>query len=187
MFHSNTELLLDYWRARKGLAKAPPRALIDPADIAPLAPQLFIIGRRRPGEYAFRLAGGFVEDLHGGPLAASDPLKLWAPAYRTSLQLAWEAVRRQPEPLVIDSEARARGGQSVRLEITLAPLAGRDGEIDRLIGLYQPVTPVAALAGRPVETLLVRAIAAAGSAATVAAASEFPRLKLAALDGRQIA
>jgi hypothetical protein len=182
MFHSNTELLMDYWRTRKGAAKAPARAEINPADFASLLPQVFILGRRRAGEYYFRLAGGLVEDLHGGGLAAADPLKLWAPAYRTALQLAWEAVRRQPEPLVIDCEGRARGGLAANLEVTFAPMAGPGGEIDRLIGLYQPLTPIAALTGRPIEALVVRAISSAGPAGV-----EFPRLKLAAVDGRQIA
>ncbi len=182
MFHSNTELLIDYWREQKGLARAPARASINPADFASLLPQVFILGRLRPGQYGFRLVGGLVDDLHGGHLGATDPIKLWAPAYRASLQLALEAVRRQPEPLVIASQARARGGQALDLEITLAPLTGPSGDIDRLIGLYQPTMPTAALMGHPIETLMIRNITAAGSAGAA-----FPRLKLAAMDGRRIA
>ncbi|HEX4196849.1 MAG TPA: PAS domain-containing protein [Caulobacteraceae bacterium] len=182
VFHSNTELLIDYWRERKGTDRAPPRARINPADFATLLPQVFILGRLRPGQYGFRLVGGLVDDLHGGHLNVADPIRLWAPAYRASLQLALEAVLRQPEPLVIAAEARARGGQALRLEITLAPLAGPDGQIERLIGLYQPITPVAALMGQPIETLVIRNITSAGSAAAA-----FPRLKLAAMNGRHIA
>src|SRR5665213_971425 len=137
MFHSNTELLIDYWREQKGSLRAPPRARINPVDFASLLPQIFILGRPRPGQYGFRLVGGLVGDLHGGHLSAADPIKLWAPAYRASLQLALEAICRQPEPLVIAAEGRAFGGQTLGLEITLAPLTGPKGEVDRLIGLYQ--------------------------------------------------
>jgi hypothetical protein len=182
MFHSNTELLIDYWRERKGTDRAPARARINPADFASVLPQVFIIGRLRPGQYGFRLVGGLVDDLHGGHLNTADPIKLWAPAYRASLQLALEAVLRQPEPLVIAAEARVHGGQTLKLEITLAPIAAPNGRIDRLIGLYQPTTPVATLLGQPVETLAIRNITSAGSAGAV-----FPRLKLAAMNGRQIA
>jgi hypothetical protein len=182
MFHLNTELLIDYWRARKGSGRAPARASINPAEFPSLLPQVFILGRQRPGQYAFRLVGGLVDELHGGRLGSADPLKLWAPAYRTALQLALEAVRRQPEPLVIAAEARTATGLTLNLEITLAPLTGPSGEIDRLIGLYQPLTPVAVLKGQPIETLVVRNITAAGSVG-----AEFPRLKLAAVDGRQLA
>jgi hypothetical protein len=182
MFHSNTERLIDYWREQKGSAAAPARASINPVDFASLLPQVFMLGRSRPGEYRFRLVGGLVEDLHGRHLALGDPIRLWAPAYRASLQLALEAVRRQPEPLVIAAEGRTRGGPAVALEIVFAPLSGRSGEIDRMIGLYQPTTPVAALLGQPVEALAIRNITAAG-----AAGAGFPRLKLAAMNGRQIA
>ena len=143
---------------------------------------MFILGRLRPGEYRFRLVGGLVDDLHGGHLNVVDPIKLWAAPYRTSLQLALEAVRRQPEPLVITCEGRARGGQAIGLEVLLAPVTGPTGEMDRLIGLYQPISPATALLGQAIETLVVRAITTAG-----AAGAEFPRLKLAAVDGRQIA
>ena len=51
-----------------------------------------------------------------------------------------------------------------------------------MIGLYQPTTPVAALLGQPIEALAIRNITAAG-----AAGAAFPRLKLAAMNGRQIA
>jgi hypothetical protein len=182
MFHSNTELLIDYWRERKGSLRAPLRAQINPADFASLLPQVFILGRLRPNQYGFRLVGGLVDELHGGHLSATDPLRLWAPAHRAALQLALEAVRRQPEPLMIAAEGRAFGGQALSLEITLAPLTGPGGDIDRMIGLYQPTTPVAALMGQAIETLVIRNITAAGSA--IAA---FPRLKLAAMNGRQIA
>ena len=64
MFHSNTELLIDYWRAQKGLRRAPVRASINPGEFASLLPQVFILGRVRPGSYAFRLIGGLVEDDH---------------------------------------------------------------------------------------------------------------------------
>jgi hypothetical protein len=182
MFHSNTELLIDYWREQKGSDRAPARARINPADFASLLPQVFILGRLGPGRYGFRLVGGLVDDLHGGHLGATDPIRLWAPAHRASLQLALDAVCRQPEPLVIAAEGRTRSGQTLGLEVTLAPLSGPKGHIDRLIGLYQPTTPAAALMGQPIETLVIRNVTAAESAGAV-----FPRLKLAAMNGRQIA
>jgi hypothetical protein len=182
MFHSNTELLIDYWREQKGSLRAPARASINPVDFASLLPQVFILGRVRPGQYGFRLAGGLVDDLHGGHLGGADPIKLWAPAHRASLQLALEAVCRQPEPLVIAAEGRARAGQMIKLEVVVAPLTGPKGYVDRLIGLYQPTTPTIALMGQPIESLAIRNITSAGSAG-----ASFPRLKLAAMNGRRIA
>jgi len=183
MFHSNTERLIDYWRARKGACAAPARASIDPGEFPDLAPQVFILGRTGPGQYVFRLAGGLVDELHGGRLAGVDALCLWAETYRTPLQLALEAIRRQPEPLVVAAEARAPKAEAVLgLEITFAPLTSVSGEIDRILGLYQPTTPVAALLGQPIQVLTVRGVTAARPGE-----GELPRLRLAAVDGRQIA
>ena len=181
MFHSNTEQLLEYWRTRKGAEETPSRAAINPADFAELLPQVFMLGRIAPGQYRVRLGGGFLADLHGRELRHTDFIRLWEPAARTPLQLALEAVLRHPEPLVISADARAGEGV-VRMEILVAPLRGSNGRVDRLIGLYQPITAVAALKGGIVRSLSIR-----GIATTAPASDQFPRLRLAAVDGRQIA
>ena len=146
MFHSNTEQLIDYWRTRKGAAETPARVSINPVDLVDVLPQVFLLGRLGPGQYRVRLGGGFLVDLHGRELRHSDFLRLWEPAARTPLQLALEAVRRHPEPLVIEAEARAGDGV-LRMEVLIAPLRGPSDQIDRLIGLYQPLSPVSALKG----------------------------------------
>lgn len=181
MFHSNTEQLIDYWRSRKGADKTPARKAVNPADFASLLPQVIMLGRLGPGQYRVRLAGGFVTDLHGRELRDDDFLRLWEPAARTPLQLALEAGRRHPEPLVVEAEARS-GEAVMTMEVMLAPLRGPSGEIDRLIGLYQPLTPAAALAGGAIRALRVKSVTAAGAGSDL-----FPRLRLAALDGRRIA
>jgi hypothetical protein len=181
MFHSNTEQLIDYWRTRKGAAETPARVSINPVDLANVLPQVFLLGRLGPGQYRFRLGGGFLVDLHGRELRHSDFLRLWAPAARTPLQLALEAVRRHPVPLVIEVDARAGDG-AMRMEVLIAPLRGATDQIDRLIGLYQPLGPISGLKGAVVRALHIR-----GIATTAASSEQFPRLRLASVDGRQLA
>ena len=62
MSHSNTELLIDYWQSRVFDGNAPTRASINPADFPTLLPQLFILGRRGPGDFGVRLAGGMLRE-----------------------------------------------------------------------------------------------------------------------------
>jgi hypothetical protein len=181
MFHSNTEQLIDYWRQRRGAEQTPARAAINPVDFAELLPQVFMLGREGPGRYRVRLAGGFIADLHGRELRYADFLRLWDPSARTALQLALEAVRRHPEPLVIQADARAGEGL-MRLEVLVAPLRGPSGQIDRMIGLYQPVTPATALKGGVVRSFVIR-----GISTTAQAREPFPRLRLASVDGRHMA
>lgn len=142
-----------------------------------------MLGRAGPGLYRFRLVGGFVADLHGRDLRQDDLLSLWKADDRTALQLALEAVRRRPEPLVVAAEARAKTGATLAMEVMLAPLLASSGQLDRFIGLYQPTSPVAALMGQAVEALTVKAVAIAGPSGE----APLPRLRLAALEGRRIA
>ena len=182
MFHSNTEQLIDYWQMRRIGAGAPARSMIDPADFTRVLPQIFILGRRGFGDFAFRLNGGFVADLHGRDLREESIINLWEPEDRAPLQLALETIRRRIEPLVIDCDAWPAHGLPLRLEMLIAPITGPGGETDRMIGLYQPMAPVAALKGRPVHGLSIRAILAGAGAR-----EELPSLRLASVNGRRIA
>src|SRR4051812_15370151 len=99
MFHSNTELLIDYWRGRRGDAALPGRVDIDPIDFAPLLPQTFIAGRLGAGLYPLRLAGERIVDLHGRGLRGENLLDLWSRSHRIELQSALEGALRDPSPL----------------------------------------------------------------------------------------
>jgi hypothetical protein len=178
-FHPNTELLIDYWRQRSAGRPAPTRADIDPADFRELMPQTFMLGRASRGDYPLRLVGGFVADLHRKPLRGASGLAIWAPIDRIAIQTALELARRGPHPIIARAEAIAGDGLTLDLEILFAPLEGPTGEIDRWLGLYQPLTPVAWLNDKAVTELRL--------VDTQTAGGEEPRLTLAAVDGRRIA
>lgn len=181
MFHLSTHKLIDYWRARAIDGRPPSRLSVDPSDFAPLAPQVFMVGRVCSGIYPVRLAGGFVADLHQRDLRAQNALSLFSQADRLGLQAALEMARRRPEPIVATVDVRA-GEESIAMEVLFAPLAGTDGGPDRFLGLYQPLQMVARLKAEPVREFDVRIIRSAGPAN-----EQLPRVRLAALDGRRIA
>jgi hypothetical protein len=181
MFHSNTELLIDYWRSRQRGDASPARADIDPAHFAPLLSQVFIAGRRGSGVYPLRLVGEFIVDLHRRVSRGDDHALFWAPGHRLELHLSLERALRHPQPVVISAEGRTDEDVDLRLEVLYAPLAGPDGVADRFLGLYQPTSEVALLRGRPVRELMIRAVGGLDRSLVT------PRLRLAALDGRRIA
>ena len=180
MFHSNTELLIDYWRERKGDRLSPLRSAVNPGDFAQLLPQIFILGRAAPGQHLIRLVGGLVANLHGRDLRGADFLSLWAAQDRPRLSSALEASRRAAESLVLTAEAHSQSGRTARLEILLAPLRSDTGPRDRHLGLVQPLSPLADLKDQPSVTLSLIRIASDGQA-------DFPALRLAAVDGLRIA
>lgn len=181
MFHSSTTTLLAHWRGLRGERPAPLRRDLDPADFRQLLSQVFILGRTAPGDFRFRLAGGLVSDLHGRPLRGQSGLSAWAEHDQPHLLAVMEGVHRTAEPVVVTAVAQA-GPAKVTLEILLAPVANAAGEIDRLIGLYQPLTPLAQLRDEPIDRLGVTRIVKALDALEETA----PRLRLAAVGGRLV-
>lgn len=184
MVHSNTELLTDYWRARVPAFGCPPRSSVDPTHFLDLLPQVFILGRAASGRYSFRLVGGLVADLHGRDLRDDDFTGLWASSDRAPLQSAMEGAIRRRSPLVLQARGRVQGGETIELELLLAPLTGASGQVDRFIGLYQPLSTLARLQGQPLDHLSLGRIGVSTGADVIIDA---PRLRLAAVDGRRIA
>jgi hypothetical protein len=182
MFHSNTERLIDYWRARKDGGLSPLRSDIDPADLTDLLPQMFILGRVAPGEHAFRLAGGLPSDLHQRDLRNVNFLTLWAKADRPRLGAAIHVAHRNAEPVVLEAEAQTPNGPGARIEILIAPMRADQAPAERCLGLYQPLSPDRQLLrGRGVRELaLIRSGA-------VEHEGVYPRLRLAAVDGELVA
>ncbi|MFI4972910.1 MAG: PAS domain-containing protein [Caulobacterales bacterium] len=181
MFHSNTKLLIDYWRERRGERALPLRSAIDPMDFAALLPQTFVAAREAGGAYIFRLAGETLADLHGRGLRGEALTSLWRPAHRVQLVAALDAALRAPSPLVVHAEGRTDDATALRLEILFAPLADSVGTADRFLGHYQPAGPLSHLHGRAFRELAILDVS--GTDERQAA----PRLRLAAVDGRQIA
>ncbi len=178
MVHPNTERLTEYWQARQQGGEAPWRTDVDPMDFHDLLPQVLIVGRAADGTYPFRLAGGFVSDLHRSDLRGRCLLEMWRPGDRWQLKSALEFARGRPEPLIVSADILADGTPSVALELLLAPLRGQDGDVDRFIGLYQPTGQVSRLLGRPARTLAIAGISRSNGGEAA------PSLRLASVNGR---
>jgi hypothetical protein len=178
MFHSNTELLIDYWRGLAGPGGLPARGGVDPSDFAPLAPKCFVVARETFGEFRFRLAGEAVIDLHGRQLRGDAFGSIWRQVHRRRTAGLLGAALAAVEPVVIGAEGWTDGGARLRLEILLAPLASANGAVDRLLGLYQPLS--GELSGLVEELAIIGAYGVAGE-------PPGSHLRLAAVDGRLIA
>jgi hypothetical protein len=173
--------MLGYWEGQKAEGDCPRRSSIDPAAFSEVVTQTFVLGREGAGAYPFRLAGALVEDLHGAALFGLDFAALWAPADRPRVQAAIEAALGRRRSLIAAAHGRSLSGAEARLEILLAPLAGREGRVDRLLGLYQPTSPLFRLQDQRIERLFLQEIAFADGGEPVPAP-----LRLAALGGRLI-
>ena len=163
MPHANTQRLIDEWRRQKSGESPPPRTSISPVAFGPLLPQLFLLGTERIGLEEVRRAGGLIADLHGRDLRGADFFELWSRQDRPRVRMAFSMARSAAMPVVLTASATNVNGMDVALEISLAPLIGASGLADRTIGLYQPLTPVSALMGRPVSQMRLDSVDVAGA------------------------
>lgn len=178
--------MTDYWQSRRGRALAPLRADVDPCDFADLLPQVFILERLAAGRHVFRLCGEHLERLTGRALKNDDFANLWRGADRVGLQTAVEAALRRGAAIVVDARAEAEDGEGVDFEILLAPMVSASGQVDRLLGLCQAVSPLRPLRGRPIGPMRALHVRLAAPVEASASASALPHLKLAAVGGQRL-
>ncbi len=180
MFHPNTQRLIDTWRSHREGRRLPARTDLSPIDLGPLLPQIFMLGCE-DGEEIFRLSGGLIADLYGRDLRGSTFNALWSGFGRPLAANALAQARGAAAPVVITVDAHAAGGESIGVELCLAPLTGPDGAANRTLGLFQPISMVGRLMGQRIAALSLRN--------TVVAIDErpLPRLKLVAMNGLRVA
>ena len=129
----------------------------------------------------FRLSGGLISDLYGRDLRGSTLVSLWDPYERPLVIEALARARKGAAPAVITVDAAAPSGDSIGVEICLAPLVGPDGRPDRTLGLFQPISITGRLLGQRIIILSMRG-------AVVATEPKQPSsLKLVALNGKRVA
>lgn len=186
MFHNNTQRLIEDWNARRGGRLVPARADISPGAFRELLPQVFMLGSDDDGAELFRLVGGLLADLHARDLRGVDFFSLWMPGDRRQVYDAVGRARRSGGPVVLSASGWTAEGDEAKLEIVLAPLTGPTGELDRVLGLYQPTSSLRRLMGRPLVALTLNGVEAAEDEISVPAPVRKPsrdHLRLVVLDG----
>lgn len=179
MFHPDTQFLIDHWTrlstgdgARAGV---PPRTSFQPDALGLRLPRAFIADRIGEGA-VLRLSGGWIEAFHGQPLTGRPLSSVWAPGSHALVQSAIVQSIREARPVVIVAVA---GDRATPVEITLVPLRGASGQVDRVAGLYAPSGSLS-FAPRESRLLTARVSVAVGPVARAP-------LALAAVGGRRIA
>ena len=180
VFHSGIQRLVDAWAALPGAARIPDRAAFDPNALGRLLPQVFIAERRDEG-LVFRLAGGWIERVHGRPLKGAYLLEVWRRESRLMVHRGLAQAFRDGRPMIFSADMEMEDGALLPAEIAAAPLRGPNGLPDRLLGLYQPLSADGDEA-KAVQGLVVRAMTPATTPVARRAA-----LTLAAVAGRRLA
>jgi hypothetical protein len=136
MKHSTTKILYAYWDKVRGDRVTPRRFEIEPASIASILPDTFILERIDAETFRYRLAGTRVCDVFGLELRGSNFFDGWSPVDRLSLIRHFVALAKQGAVELIHLEAAPVAKLSVPFEILLLPLRHTGENIDRVLGSF---------------------------------------------------
>lgn len=158
MRHAQSKALHAYWQTRRQGGAVPHRADIEPQDIAGLLGHVFILWRADAQHHIFRLAGTHLCDLYQREFREQNFLSLWHGHDRTHVQAVLESAISSIAPASMIARACTLDQLQLPVEVTLLPLRGSAGEIDRILGLFQPLDDPEILRGRPIVRTTLREI-----------------------------
>lgn len=151
--------LYDYWTRQRGERAVPLRSAIEPADIAAILPDVFILEAGRLHAPRFRLAGTRFCAQFGRELKGGDFDVLFAADQRSRIARIAENVMTQSAPALLDVQLVDGMLETTAAEMLLLPLVTRGRTADRIIGAFAPLPgqrqPLAAFRYATLEALSV--------------------------------
>ena len=155
MPHSSTISFISYWRGLQDAPDiAPLRERFDPACLKHLVPQMLMLSTHED-RLNFRLSGGFLVAFHGQELKGQSFLDRFRSPFLTTVQSAIGLAARRQQPLVLtlsapweaaknrlpDMDEDLFQSETVQFEVCLCPMLNAKGDVDRLVGIYQTLSP----------------------------------------------
>lgn len=149
MRHAQSQALHAYWKTRRQGGAAPLRADIEPQDISGLLGHIFMLQRVDPDHHVFRLAGTEICNLYQREFREQNFLSLWRGHDRSHMQALLESCLATVSPASVIASASTFDMMELTFEVSLLPLRGRAGLVDRVLGLFQPLEDTSRLQNRP--------------------------------------
>lgn len=134
MKHETSKTLYRYWNTKRGKNSIPERADIEPADIAGILGDTFILEPHSVDDFRFRLAGTRICGSYCRDLRNVNILEFFKGKEKESIKTLLSAAAYENSAVVIGLIARTERGQSIALEMTLLPLRANNGKEARILG-----------------------------------------------------
>ncbi len=175
MRHGASQALYAYWNEVRRGRTAPRRLDIQPARIADLLLDTFILERTDPASFRFRLVGSRVAARFSSDLRNQAFLSCWSGRDRAMLEHHLAAITDLGRAGLFTCEAMpsacdlADVTTPATFEMLVLPLTHAGDSIDRLLGLIVPLDDEAAIARAHIDALKLCAAEAIWPAADSAA------------------
>ena len=145
MRHETSLTLFRYWNGLRGTRMAPCRFEIEPARIARILPEAFVLEQVDHGTYRFRIAGTRLCEQFGLELRGRNLLDYWDQEDRSILKQQLATVAEQGAAALFEFEAFGSRREPVLFEALVLPLVHANASIDRFLGTIsareEPVWP----------------------------------------------
>ncbi len=141
MRQSTNKALYSYWDQVRAGRVAPRRFEIEPARIASILPETFILERVDTGELRYRLAGTRICDQFCTEFRGANFLEGWVGEDRLTLMRKLRVVTGKGAVAVFEMEAAGEGTEPVRFEFLLLPLLHAKPSVDRVLGAVSVIDP----------------------------------------------
>ncbi len=141
MKHKTTQALYAYWNDMRNGRFAPRRFEIEPARIAELLPETFVLERLDAETYRFRLSGTRISDDFGHDFRGQNFLDGWMEEDRITLVRQLGSIASQGSVGVLEIEASSPGRRSTHFEVLLLPLLHNRDSVDRFLGSIAALDP----------------------------------------------
>lgn len=143
MKQSTNQILYAYWNEVRGERLAPRRFDIEPARIATILPETFILERLDSETFPYRLAGTKICEQFGTEFRGTNFLDGWPEADRLTLARHLASTIAKGGVLILDIAASAAidGADAVHFEAILLPLVHTSATVSRLVGAMSAIDP----------------------------------------------
>lgn len=136
MKHPSSREFFAYWDDRRGNARAPDRADIDPAAVRGLLGDIFVLATE--AGFPFRVAGTRVCALAGRDLKDASFAALFTPQSRAEIEEIVTVVADEALGAIAGLTAAREDGTSAHLELLLLPFAARAHTPVSVTGVLAP-------------------------------------------------
>jgi len=169
MKQSVTRALFEYWDALRGSRAAPSRSEVDPGAIPSCLPHTFVLTFSPTLGHPFRIAGTAICTMFGSELACTPFQRLWTSEQRSAICGLVDALAQSLEGAAGGVTGRNAETETVELDMILLPLTDANGGAVQVLGALSAAAAPYWLDTRPLQTLSLRTIRAAGTGSCVPA------------------
>ncbi len=140
MQHTSTKQLYEYWNQVRNGRFAPNRFEIEPAKLADILPDVFILECPDNSTYRFRLAGTRICSLLGHELRQQNLLDYWTGDDREGVQSLLHTVATDGAGAIVECAGKnATANEQVVFEMIVLPLVHTENAVNRMVGSIAPL------------------------------------------------